>query len=86
MFDEHGNPTDVTLWCHVTEMEFERPDMIASAKTGPDGQPLYLSSLALSTDRLGEHVLPADPGGARPSVTRGRAEVGRESADPGRER
>ena len=42
-------------------MEFERPDMIASAKRGPNGETLYLSSLALSTDRLGEHVLPADP-------------------------
>lgn len=61
LLDEHGNPTDATLWCHVTEMEFERPDMIASAKRGPNGETLYLSSLALSTDRLGEHVLPADP-------------------------
>ncbi|EWS81276.1 membrane protein [Brachybacterium phenoliresistens] len=59
MYDEHGNPSGETLTCHVTGMEFERPDMIASARTGPDGEPLYLSSLALSTDRTGEHVLPA---------------------------
>jgi len=59
MYDEHGNPSGETLTCHVTGMDFERPDMIASARTGPDGEPLYLSSLALSTDRTGEHVLPA---------------------------
>ncbi|GAA1729837.1 hypothetical protein [Brachybacterium phenoliresistens] len=59
MYDEHGNPSGETLTCHVTGMDFERPDMIASAQTGPDGEPLYLSSLALSTDRTGEHVLPA---------------------------
>lgn len=59
LLDEHGNPSGETLTCHVTGMEFERPDMIASAKPGPDGETLYLSSLALSTDRTGEHVLPA---------------------------
>ncbi|MGB6183396.1 MAG: hypothetical protein WBF79_19365 [Rhodococcus sp. (in: high G+C Gram-positive bacteria)] len=59
MFDEHGNPSDATLMCSVTGMEFERPDMIASAKTGPNGEKLYISSLSLSTDKTGEHVLPA---------------------------
>lgn len=60
MYDEHGNPSGETLRCHVTELDFERPDMIASAQTGENGERLYLSSLALSTDRLGEHVLPAE--------------------------
>ncbi len=58
MFDEHGNPSDATLLCHVSGMEFERPDMIRSAKTGPEGEILYISSLSLSTDKTGEHILP----------------------------
>lgn len=61
MFDEHGNPASDLLLCHVTEMRFERPDMIASAVAGPDGEVLYISSLALSCDKTGRHVLPADP-------------------------
>ncbi len=60
MFDEHGNPSGETLPCAVTGIEFERPDMIASAKKGPDGETLYISSLALSTDKSGEHVLPPE--------------------------
>jgi purine-cytosine permease-like protein len=58
MFDEHGNPSDATLLCHVSGMEFERPDMIRSAKEGPEGEILYISSLSLSTDKTGEHILP----------------------------
>ncbi|MDV8024443.1 hypothetical protein [Rhodococcus sp. IEGM 1330] len=58
MFDEHGNPTDVTLLCHVSGMEFERPDMIASNVPGPNGEKQYISSLSLSTDKTGEHILP----------------------------
>lgn len=64
MFDEHGNPSGETLLCHVSGMEFERPDMIASARPGPDGEKQYISSLMLSTDKTGDHVLPAQPGGA----------------------
>ncbi|MDC7104728.1 purine-cytosine permease family protein [Corynebacterium falsenii] len=60
MFDEHGNPTDHKLTCAITGEEVERPDMVASAKTGPDGETLYVSSLALTLDTTGEHVLPAD--------------------------
>jgi purine-cytosine permease-like protein len=59
MFDEHGNPTDDKLMCCVTGIEFERPDMLASAKPGPNGEKQYISSLALSCDKTGEHVLPA---------------------------
>ncbi|QIS09145.1 purine-cytosine permease family protein [Nocardia arthritidis] len=58
MFDEHGNPSGELLTCHVTGMEFERPDMIASAVPGPEGEIQYISSLALSTDRHGVHLLP----------------------------
>ncbi|MBY6679200.1 hypothetical protein HQ314_19985 [Rhodococcus sp. BP-332] len=58
MFDEYGNPSDATLLCSVSGMEFERPDMIASAKKGPNGETLYISSLSLSTDKTGEHILP----------------------------
>ncbi|WP_072805341.1 purine-cytosine permease family protein [Rhodococcoides yunnanense] len=58
MFDEHGNPSDETLLCHVSGMEFERPDMIRSNKVGPEGEILYISSLSLSTDKTGEHILP----------------------------
>ena len=58
MFDEHGNPSGETLTCHVTGMDFERPDMIASAVPGPEGEIRYISSLALSTDKSGPHVLP----------------------------
>ncbi|WP_461665430.1 purine-cytosine permease family protein [Gordonia sputi] len=59
MYDEHGNPTDEKLLCCVTNIEFERPDMIASAVPDPNGEKQYISSLALSCDKTGEHVLPA---------------------------
>ncbi|MEE3849251.1 hypothetical protein VZC37_02840 [Gordonia sp. LSe1-13] len=61
MYDEDGNPTDVKLLCCVTGIEFERPDMIASAVPGPNGEKQYISSLALSCDKTGEHVLPPQP-------------------------
>ncbi|ASN19237.1 purine-cytosine permease family protein [Arthrobacter sp. YN] len=59
MFDADGNPSDAKLLCHVTGLEFERPDMLRSGQDGPDGEPQYISSLALSTDKSGELVLPA---------------------------
>ncbi|WP_280269113.1 purine-cytosine permease family protein [Nocardia wallacei] len=62
MFDEHGNPSGQTLPCAVTGLEFERPDMIASAVPGPEGEIQYISSLALSTDKSGAHVLPKRQG------------------------
>ncbi|MEU8896984.1 hypothetical protein [Nocardia sp. NPDC048505] len=58
MFDEHGNPSGATLTCVATGLEFERPDMIASAAPGPEGEIQYISSLALSTDKAGVHLLP----------------------------
>ncbi|MEW1807348.1 hypothetical protein [Pseudarthrobacter sp. NPDC080039] len=59
MFDTDGNPSDAKLLCHVTGLEFERPDMVRSAQDAPDGGPQYVSSLALSTDKTGELVLPS---------------------------
>lgn len=77
MYDEHGNPSDAKLMCCVTGIEFERPDMIASAVPGPNGEKQYISSLALSCDRSGEHVLPAQP---VPSSTTDLTAVASESA------
>ncbi|MFB0837687.1 MULTISPECIES: purine-cytosine permease family protein [unclassified Arthrobacter] len=59
MFDADGNPSDGKLLCHVTGLEFERPDMVRSAQDASDGGAQYVSSLALSTDKTGELVLPA---------------------------
>ena len=54
MYDEHGNPSGETLHCHVCGQDFERPDMTACE--AHDG---HVCSLCLSTDRDGQHVLPA---------------------------
>lgn len=59
MLDEEGNPSDVLLRCHVSGIEFERPDMIASAVPAADGSPQYVSSLMLATDKNADLVLPA---------------------------
>lgn len=59
MFDDDGNPSDVLIRCHVSGMEFERPDMIASALPAADGSLQFISSLMLATDKNSDHVLPA---------------------------
>src|SRR5215212_181017 len=56
MHDEHGNPSGEHLTCHVCGQDFERPDMVACETHGA-----HICSLDLSTDRTGEHVLPAHP-------------------------
>ncbi|NQX11761.1 hypothetical protein HQQ80_09010 [Microbacteriaceae bacterium VKM Ac-2855] len=61
MLDAEGNPSDAKLLCHVTGLEFERPDMLRSAVDAADGSPQYISSLALATDKSGQYVLPAQP-------------------------
>jgi purine-cytosine permease-like protein len=61
MLDAEGNPSDALLPCHVSGLEFERPDMIASAVPGPDGSQQYISSLMLATDRTGKALLPPQP-------------------------
>ncbi|KAB1502727.1 hypothetical protein F7230_06815 [Corynebacterium sp. 320] len=60
MLDEHGNPSAETLTCAITGEEVERPDMLASPQRGPDGERLYVSSIALTLDKEGAHILPAD--------------------------
>ncbi|MFT4167100.1 MAG: hypothetical protein QM650_17830 [Microlunatus sp.] len=56
MYDADGNPSDAVLTCHVCRQEFERPDMVACA-THDD----VVCSLCLSTDKVKDHVLPAQP-------------------------
>ncbi len=56
MYDEYGNPSGETLTCHVCHQEYERPDM-AKCET----HDAYVCSLDLSTDKVGDHVLPAKP-------------------------
>lgn len=38
LFDAQGNPSNTFLTCVVTGEEVERPDMVASAQQGPDGE------------------------------------------------
>ncbi|MFE4061318.1 purine-cytosine permease family protein [Streptomyces sp. NPDC059096] len=54
--DADGNPSATVHLCHVCRQEFERPDLTACRTHGA-----VVCSLCLSTDKLGDHVLPADP-------------------------
>jgi len=54
MYDEFGNPSDTMLGCHVCGQEYERPDM-AACRT----HDALVCSLCLSTDKVRDHVLPA---------------------------
>ncbi|MEV4341635.1 allantoin permease [Streptomyces sp. NPDC049590] len=54
MFDADGNPSAVTLDCHVCHQPYERPDLSACAT-----HDAVVCSLCLSTDKVGDHVLPA---------------------------
>jgi purine-cytosine permease-like protein len=54
MYDEHGNPSGETLHCHVCRQDYERPDMVRCQT-----HDAYVCSLDLSTDKVGDHVLPA---------------------------
>ncbi|MBI3214727.1 MAG: hypothetical protein HYZ38_12945 [Mycobacterium sp.] len=56
MYDEHGNPSAETLNCHVCHHDFERPDMMKCAT-----HDAHVCSLCLSTDKVADHVLPAQP-------------------------
>ncbi|HZZ51956.1 MAG TPA: hypothetical protein VFE65_34100 [Pseudonocardia sp.] len=53
MYDEHGNPSGAVLACHVCEQEFERPDVVACLEHSA-----HICSLCLSTDKVGDHLLP----------------------------
>lgn len=56
LLDADGNPSGTVLECHVCRQEFERPDM-AACRT----HDALVCSLCLSTDKVGDHVLPAAP-------------------------
>ncbi|MEV0530176.1 allantoin permease [Kitasatospora sp. NPDC050463] len=54
LLDTDGNLSAVTLDCHVCHQSYERPDLAAC--TTHDA---VVCSLCLSTDRIGDHLLPA---------------------------
>ncbi|GGW72776.1 allantoin permease [Streptomyces caelestis] len=56
LLDEDGNPSAVTYECHVCRQTFERPD-VAACRT----HDAVVCSLCLSTDKVGDHVLPEAP-------------------------
>lgn len=58
LFDENGNPSAETFTCVVTGEQVERPDVVLSAERDAQGRPQYISSLALTLDREGRHVMP----------------------------
>ncbi|WP_373878290.1 purine-cytosine permease family protein [Agromyces rhizosphaerae] len=61
ILDSDGNPSGERLRCHVTGYTFERPDMLASAEPGPNGEVQFVSSLALALDESDRYVLPPEP-------------------------
>jgi purine-cytosine permease-like protein len=61
LVDSDGNPSAERLRCHVTGYTFERPDMLASAELGPQGELQYVSSLALTLADSDRYLLPAAP-------------------------
>lgn len=54
ILDPDGNPSAAVLDCHVCQQPYERPDLTACL-----AHDAAVCSLCLSTDRTGEHVLPA---------------------------
>ena len=54
MYDEYGNPSAEHLQCHVCHHDYERPDMMKCAT-----HDAFVCSLCLSTDKVADHVLPA---------------------------
>ncbi|WP_246103357.1 purine-cytosine permease family protein [Streptomyces piniterrae] len=54
LLDADGNPSATIYTCHVCRQDFERPD-VAACPT----HDAVVCSLCLSTDRNGDHVLPA---------------------------
>ena len=63
MYDADGNPSGAVLTCHVCQQDYERPDVTACL-THDD----VVCSLCLSTDKVGDHVLPPAPGAAAVTV------------------
>ncbi|WP_432585169.1 allantoin permease [Streptomyces sp. HD1123-B1] len=56
LLDTDGNPSAVTYDCHVCHQSYERADLTACRM-----HQAVVCSLCLSTDRAGDHVLPAQP-------------------------
>ncbi|MFF7033548.1 purine-cytosine permease family protein [Streptomyces griseus] len=56
LLDAEGNPSADAYDCHVCGQSFERPDLAACAT-----HRAVVCSLCLSTDKAGDHVLPAAP-------------------------
>ncbi|MER6786071.1 allantoin permease [Streptomyces sp. NPDC000658] len=56
LLDAAGNPSATTYECHVCRLPYERPDVAACAT-----HDAMVCSLCLSTDTVGDHVLPARP-------------------------
>ncbi|SDN17174.1 purine-cytosine permease family protein [Actinacidiphila guanduensis] len=56
LLDADGNPSALTLDCHVCRQPYERPDLAACVTHAS-----VVCSLCLSTDKVGDHVLPAVP-------------------------
>jgi hypothetical protein len=56
LLDSAGNPSATTYDCHVCHQPYERPDL-AACRT----HDAMVCSLCLSTDKVGDHVLPAQP-------------------------
>ena len=56
MYDELGNPSGEHLKCHVCQHDYERPDMMKCAT-----HDAFVCSLCLSTDKVSDHVMPAQP-------------------------
>ncbi|MEU2145380.1 MULTISPECIES: purine-cytosine permease family protein [Streptomyces albovinaceus subgroup] len=56
LLDAEGNPSAVTYDCHVCRQTLERPDLAACP-----AHDAMVCSLCLSTDKAGDHVLPAAP-------------------------
>ncbi|CQR66138.1 purine-cytosine permease family protein [Streptomyces leeuwenhoekii] len=54
LLDADGNPSAVTYDCHVCRRPYERPDLTACVT-----HDAVVCSLCLSTDKVGDHVLPA---------------------------
>lgn len=54
MYDELGNPSGEHLKCHVCHHDYERPDMMKC-----ETHDAFVCSLCLSTDKVADHVLPA---------------------------
>ncbi|MEV4043456.1 purine-cytosine permease family protein [Streptomyces sp. NPDC049744] len=56
LLDADGNPSATTYDCHVCHQPYERPDL-AACQT----HDAVVCSLCLSTDKVKDHVLPAQP-------------------------